>query len=607
MTSVKEQEAIRKLMVFLQEWDSAHKVARSRILDNFIKSNDGKTEPELELEFSQGASLFLARLTAWLRMTYMYSTCLNKVLKSIGIFLSAASGCRYLIEFLEIGGVSILLEILGLNHLKEEDKRDSVKLLQLIADAGGKYKELICDSYRVRSLAEFLASSNSAEAQEDVQVLLDSLGRSNPKYQNLSTGGPSLPSSGQKTSERSGGPGNAPPGPPLWRRWRRGAPKRAQSSAGPVVTAAGLARVPPRRRALARGGGGGVRQPLFRLCAALPAGPMRPNPGAARRCFRSLSPAAPLHRPSRSLRPGPSGPRPGAARPAQRCLPSCRGAGGGADRLISMSLINMALISIPRVQCGAAPCWPRWTPPPRASVAGGLVRAGGVGSRDEPVSGRVRGAGGRGSESGSPCPQGQQPRPQNASPGVDSHPAVQLLKALMACEARPALLQGLVALLTPPRKEVFTFCDEMAKGPTALCLKEPALVYVQQAAAAKAIGILAKESTEVAEELIQLKVVPGLMIAVGNLDHVASQRHASISLEISRHFVHTFPFVEECVKKALGQTLFQHFMLNTPETWYSKMDPVQAEELASHIADFPRDMARMQSTEGKLYPAGSQN
>ncbi|NXF70497.1 ARMD1 protein, partial [Ciccaba nigrolineata] len=184
MTSVREQEAIRKLMVFLREWDSAHKVARSCILDNFIKSNDGKTEPELELEFSQGASLFLARLTVWLRMTYVYSTCLNKLLKSIGIFLSAASGHRYLLEFLEIGGVVILLEILGLNHLKQEDKRESVKLLQLVADAGRKYKELICESYGVQSLAAFLAASDSAEAQEDVQVLLDSLGHGNPKYQN---------------------------------------------------------------------------------------------------------------------------------------------------------------------------------------------------------------------------------------------------------------------------------------------------------------------------------------------------------------------------------------------------------------------------------------
>ncbi|NWI10322.1 ARMD1 protein, partial [Crypturellus soui] len=183
MMSVKEQEAIKKLMAFLQEWDSASKVARSHILENFIESNSGKTGPELELEFSQGASLFLARLTAWLRVTYMYGTCLDKLLKSIGIFLSAASGHRYLLEFLEIGGVLTLLEILGLNHLREEDKRESVKLLQLVANAGRKYKELICESYGVRSIAEFLATSTSTQAQEEAQLLLDSLGRGNPRYQ----------------------------------------------------------------------------------------------------------------------------------------------------------------------------------------------------------------------------------------------------------------------------------------------------------------------------------------------------------------------------------------------------------------------------------------
>ncbi|XP_050757068.1 armadillo-like helical domain containing protein 1 [Gymnogyps californianus] len=417
MTSVKEQEAIRKLMVFLQEWDSAHKVARSRILDNFIKSNDGKTEPELELEFSQGASLFLARLTAWLRMTYMYSTCLDKLLKSIRIFLSAASGRRYLIEFLEIGGVLILLEILGLNHLKEENKRESVKLLQLVADAGRKYKELICESYGVRSLAEFLATSNSAEAQEEVQVLLDSLGRGNPKYHN---------------------------------------------------------------------------QVYKGLIAVLPC----------------------------------TSPR--------------------AQQLALQTLRVMQDV------VGEAP-----------SV---LV---------EPVLGVLC----------SVCLEVQ-------------YEAIQLLKALMAHEVRPALLKGLVALLTPPRKKAVSkhhshLLNVPHADPATLCLREPVLVYIQQAAAAKAIGVLAKESAEVAEELIQLKVVHGLMVAVGNLDHMASQRHASISLE---YFVHTFPFVEECVKKALGHTLFQRFM-DSPETWYTKMDPVQAEELASNVVDIPRDMARMQSTE----------
>ncbi|XP_012872241.1 PREDICTED: uncharacterized protein C1orf228 homolog [Dipodomys ordii] len=184
MTSIKEQAAISRLLSFLQEWDNAGKAARNNILKIFIESNQGKTAPELEQEFSQGASLFLVRLTTWLRITYMTGLCLEKILRSIGIFLSAVSSNRYLVEFLEVGGALTLLEILGLEKIKEEDKKESIKLLQIIANSGRKYKELICESYGVRSIAEFLAKSKSEETQEEVQVLLDSLLHGNPKYQN---------------------------------------------------------------------------------------------------------------------------------------------------------------------------------------------------------------------------------------------------------------------------------------------------------------------------------------------------------------------------------------------------------------------------------------
>ncbi|KAJ8779521.1 hypothetical protein J1605_012405 [Eschrichtius robustus] len=184
MTSVKEQAAISRLLSFLQDWDNAGKVARSHILNNFIETNQGKTAPELEQEFSQGASLFLVRLTTWLRLTYMTGSRLDKLLRSIGIFLSAVSSNRYLVEFLEVGGALTLLEILALKKIEEEDKKESIKLLQVIANSGRKYKELICESYGVRSIAEFLAKSKSEETQEEVQILLDSLIHSNPKYQN---------------------------------------------------------------------------------------------------------------------------------------------------------------------------------------------------------------------------------------------------------------------------------------------------------------------------------------------------------------------------------------------------------------------------------------
>ena len=50
-------------------------------------------------------------------------------------------------EFLEVGGVLTLLEIIGLKQAKEDDKSEALKNLHYIANAGRKYKELICESY----------------------------------------------------------------------------------------------------------------------------------------------------------------------------------------------------------------------------------------------------------------------------------------------------------------------------------------------------------------------------------------------------------------------------------------------------------------------------
>lgn len=54
---------------------------------------------------------------------------------------------KFLSEFLEVGGVLTLLEILGLKQSKEVDKTQAITLLQCVANSGRKYKELICESY----------------------------------------------------------------------------------------------------------------------------------------------------------------------------------------------------------------------------------------------------------------------------------------------------------------------------------------------------------------------------------------------------------------------------------------------------------------------------
>eukprot|EP00062_Callorhinchus_milii_P014492 gi/632963730/ref/XP_007898048.1/ PREDICTED: uncharacterized protein C1orf228 homolog isoform X2 [Callorhinchus milii] len=183
MTSMKAQSEICRLMDFLQEWDHADRTFRCRMLNDFINANQGKTGPELEIEFAQGASLFLTRVTAWLRLSYMIGTCLSEQLKAIGVFLSAASSQRYIIEVLEVGGLLTFLDILGLKQAREEDKQEAIKLLQIIASGGRKYKELICESYGVRAIAECLAKSKLEKTQEQAQILLELLAQGNQKYQ----------------------------------------------------------------------------------------------------------------------------------------------------------------------------------------------------------------------------------------------------------------------------------------------------------------------------------------------------------------------------------------------------------------------------------------
>ncbi|KAJ8305782.1 hypothetical protein KUTeg_016327 [Tegillarca granosa] len=183
MGSAKQQTAISKVMSLLQEWDKGKKAVRQKILVDFIRQNQNKTGPELEQEFAQAASLFLTRLTAWLRLTYMVGNCLNEQLKAISVFLSASSGHKFMAEFLEVGGVLTLLEIIGLKQAKEEDKLEALKNLTYIANAGRKYKELICESYGIRAVAECLAKSKSEETQDSCRNLLLMLAQGNPKFE----------------------------------------------------------------------------------------------------------------------------------------------------------------------------------------------------------------------------------------------------------------------------------------------------------------------------------------------------------------------------------------------------------------------------------------
>nr|XP_011762818.1 uncharacterized protein C1orf228 homolog [Macaca nemestrina] len=468
MTSIKEQAAISRLLSFLQEWDNAGKVARSHILDKFIETNRGKTAPELEQEFSQGASLFLVRLTTSLRITYVTDSCLEKLLRSIGIFLSAVSSNRYLIEFLEVGGVLTLLEILGLEKIKEEAKKESVKLLQVIANSGRTYKELICESYGVRSIAEFLAKSKSEETQEEVQVLLDSLVHGNPKYQN---------------------------------------------------------------------------QVYKGLIALLPC----ESPKAQQLSLQTI-------------------------RTAQDHIWATRGCRGWADGIARATLEDLEERGSPTAVAGWSyeafldRAW--WLTP----VIPGLWEAEAGGSPGELRTQKV--ATWFTEFFASSVAEGPGASHQHLCPS----PAIELIKDLVGYDVRQALLKGLVALLIPSVKETSKLQAKILSDPSVLQLAPSLPMFLQQAAAAKAIGVLARNDMSIAEELLYLHVVHGLMAAMGNMDHSNSQRLASLTLEC---FVQMFPLVAEHVRKGMGEELYQLFLSNA-EDLYMKLDSIQADILAAN-------------------------
>ncbi|TPX49801.1 hypothetical protein SeMB42_g00605 [Synchytrium endobioticum] len=163
-------------------WDMGGRYIRERILEEFLLANASKTGPQIERELGGGASLFLTRVTAWLRLTYLLGHDLSLQLRAIAVLVGAADAPRFMAEFLEIGGVLTIVEILGLKQISETDKADAVRLLLRIAQAGRPYKEFICDSYGIRAVGDCLAKSRSIDLQEPLRDLLVLLGTNNPKY-----------------------------------------------------------------------------------------------------------------------------------------------------------------------------------------------------------------------------------------------------------------------------------------------------------------------------------------------------------------------------------------------------------------------------------------
>ncbi|XP_029115152.1 armadillo-like helical domain containing protein 1 [Scleropages formosus] len=184
MPGRKGEAAVREVQRFLRQWDRSGSAGRTRMLAAFVAQNAGSTGPELEQRLAHMASLLLARVHAWMRLHYTCGTCLGVQLRSVGVFLSAPSNHSYLTEFLEVGGVFTILDIINHKQTSDGDKREALHLLQAIANAGRTYKELICESLGLPVIAKCLGKSKVEETQEAAVTLLQSLAHGNPKHKN---------------------------------------------------------------------------------------------------------------------------------------------------------------------------------------------------------------------------------------------------------------------------------------------------------------------------------------------------------------------------------------------------------------------------------------
>lgn len=62
------------MLTLLKEWDNSSKEKRRLILKDFVSQHKNKSGPEIDLEMAQMASLFLARISVWLKLTYVMTS-----------------------------------------------------------------------------------------------------------------------------------------------------------------------------------------------------------------------------------------------------------------------------------------------------------------------------------------------------------------------------------------------------------------------------------------------------------------------------------------------------------------------------------------------------
>eukprot|EP00756_Hemistasia_phaeocysticola_P050126 Hpha_TRINITY_DN24799_c0_g1::TRINITY_DN24799_c0_g1_i1::g.110296::m.110296 len=126
----------------IRRWDKGSRQQRIQVLSQFLQTHRNSTGAEIERDLGPSAMLFFTRMTAWLRLTYMLNYELSIQLSAISLFLQ---GQRFLTNFMEVGGIQTLLDIVCHRTKNKEDKQNALLILIHIANSGRVCRETICD------------------------------------------------------------------------------------------------------------------------------------------------------------------------------------------------------------------------------------------------------------------------------------------------------------------------------------------------------------------------------------------------------------------------------------------------------------------------------
>lgn len=108
-------------------------------------------------------------------------------------------------------------------------------------------------------------------------------------------------------------------------------------------------------------------------------------------------------------------------------------------------------------------------------------------------------------------------------------------------------------------------------------------VLSQQAAAARLVGMMATESYELADRMVQLQVVGNLLFAMSNVHNLDGQKQAARALLV---LLDVCPYCVEHVRAALGSQLFMS-LRDLGADLCGRLTPVQLELLAGNSVVIP--------------------